>query len=149
MRAYRIGSGNHPVFDATGASLSPGRWNEAHQRVIYCGVSFAIALLERLCYAALGRVPAGDRYIEVTVPDELVETFDETRHPGWDRTGSEVARAFGSRWWRERRSLALMVPSAVTKIDRNLVINADHPAFGRVAAGPEETVAWDRRLFLR
>lgn len=149
MRAYRIGSGQHPIFDGTGASLVPGRWNGAHQRVIYCGASFAIALLERLCYAALGRVPTGDRYVEVDVPDALIEVFDETCVPGWDTPGSPAARAFGSAWWRERRSAALLVPSAVTKIDRNLVINADHPDCARIVAGPETPVSWDRRLFLR
>jgi RES domain-containing protein len=149
MKAYRIGSGRHPIFDGTGASLSPGRWNEARQRVIYCGASFAITLLERLCYAALGRVPSGDRYIEVVVPDELVETFDEAQNPGWQSSGSEVARQFGSYWWREQRSVALLVPSAVTGIDRNLVLNADHPDFKEIIAGPEQPVVWDQRLFVR
>lgn len=149
MRAYRIGSGAHPVFDGTGASLYPGRWNAPRQRVVYCGASFAIAMLERLCYAALGRLPAGDRYVEVDVPDDSVEVFDEALHPGWDVPGSAVARGFASAWWRERRSAALLVPSAVTKIDRNLVLNQDHPDFARLRVGPEKPVPWDRRLFLR
>jgi RES domain-containing protein len=150
MRAYRIGSGGHPVFDGTGASLYGGRWNDPRQRVVYCSASFAIAMLERLCYAALGRLPDGDRYVEVDVPDDSIEIFDETAHPGWDASGSTaVARIFGSRWWQERRSVALLVPSVVTKIDRNLVLNQDHPDFGRLGTGPERPVHWDRRLFLR
>ena len=71
MRAYRIGSGAHPVFDGTGAALFGGRWNALNQRVIYGGGSFAIAMLERLCYTALGRVPAGDRFIEIDIPDSM------------------------------------------------------------------------------
>jgi RES domain-containing protein len=78
-----------------------------------------------------------------------VETFHETEHDGWRSSGSEVARQFGSLWWREQRSVALLVPSAVTGIDRNLVLNADHPQFGRVAPSPEQPVVWDRRLFVR
>lgn len=149
MKAYRIGSGLHPIFDGTGASLYPGRWNEAHQRVIYCGASFAIAMLERLCYTALGRLPAGDRYVEVDIPDDLIETPDVERVSGWDAPGSEAARAYGAEWWRARRSAALLVPSVVTKIDRNVVINEIHPEFRRVTAGPERPVEWDRRLFIR
>ena len=45
--------------------------------------------------------------------------------------------------------MALLVPSVVTKIDRNLVLNQDHPGFGQIDVGPEQAVAWDRRLFLR
>jgi RES domain-containing protein len=149
MKAYRIGSGRHPVFDGAGASLHPGRWNEANQRVIYCGASFAIAMLERLCYAALGRVPRNDRFIEADVPNGLIEVFDDAMHEGWDEPDSSLARQFGGRWHRERRSVALLVPSAVTKIDRNLVINQDHPNFARISTGEELPVWWDRRLFAR
>jgi RES domain-containing protein len=85
----------------------------------------------------------------VTVPDELVEVFDEAENPGWQSPASEAARQFGSRWWGERRSVALLVPSAVTGIDRNLVLNADHPEFGQIIAGLEQPVVWDRRLFIR
>ena len=149
MRAFRIGSSRHPVFDGTGAALYPGRWNEAGQAVIYCGGSFAIAMLERLCYTALGRVPTGDRFVEADVPDSAVEAFDPDAHPGWDEPDSLAARRFGSDWWRQRRSAALLVPSAVTKIDFNLVINPEHPEFAQVAVGDERPVQWDRRLFVR
>jgi RES domain-containing protein len=144
MRAYRIGSGTHPIFDGAGASLYPGRWNARRQRVIYCGGSFAIAMLERLCYSALGRIPSRDRYVEVELPDALTEVFNEAAHPEWEAPDQAVARAFGSRWWQERRSVALLVPSAVTKIDRNLVLNQDHPEFGRVDAGSERPVDWSQ-----
>lgn len=149
MKAYRIASGLHPVFDGGGAALYPGRWNELGQRVIYCGACFAIAMLERLCYTALGRLPKSDRFVELDTPEGLIETFDPRLNSGWDEPGSSVSRQFGSRWWRERRSLALLVPSAVTKIDRNLVINQDHPDFARIAVADEQPVRWDRRLLLR
>lgn len=149
MKAYRIGSGAHPVFDGTGAALFGGRWNPVNHRVIYAGDSFAIAMLERLCYTGLGRVPAGDRFIEIDIPDSMIEVLDERSHPGWDEPGSEVAVALGSAWWREGKSAVLSVPSALTRIDRNLVINQDHPDLRRIAAGAEQPVHWDPRLFRR
>jgi RES domain-containing protein len=149
LKAYRIGTALHPIFSGDGAALYPGRWNEAGQPAIYCGASFAIALLERLCYTALGRVPAGDRYVEATVPDDAVEVFEPARHPGWREPDSAVARSYGAIWIRERRSAALLVPSAVTGIDLNLVINPLHPDLGRIAVGPETPVTWDKRLFSR
>jgi RES domain-containing protein len=149
MKAYRIGSGAYPVFDGSGAAVNGGRWNAPNQRVVYAGASFAIAMLERLCYAALGRVPAGDRFVEIEIPDSMVEAFDERSLPGWDTAGSEVAARFGSAWWRERRSVVLSVPSVVTRIDRNLVINEEHPDLHRIVVGPEQALHWDPRLFRR
>lgn len=148
MKVWRIAGTRHPVFDGTGAALYPGRWNGRGQGVIYCGSSFAIALLERLCYTALGRAPRGDRYVEVDLPSDAVETFDAAAHPGWERPNSDVALAFGRAWLLERRSLALRVPSAVTRIDWNVVINADHPDMGVLAVSDERPFDWDVRLFV-
>jgi RES domain-containing protein len=58
-----------------------------------------------------------------------------------------VARAFGRRWYGDGRSAVLFVPSAVARMERNLVINALHPDFGRIRPGLEVPVWWDARLF--
>src|SRR6185312_16289924 len=134
---FRIAGGGHPVFEGMGARIHGGRWNSSGRAVIYCGGSFAIAMLERLVYAGIGRTPTNDRYVEITVPADLVEELDPAALPGWDETASSAARAFGDRWYDENRSAALAVPSAVTKIDRNVVLNQRHPAFGRIGCSDE------------
>jgi RES domain-containing protein len=37
----------------------------------------------------------------------------------------------------------------VTKLDRNVVLNQRHPAFGRIVCSDERPVVWDGRLFAR
>jgi RES domain-containing protein len=139
-----------PVFDGTGAELVGGRWNSAGRKVIYAGASFAIALLERLVQTGLGRIPAASRFVEIAIPEGLaVEEVDPGALAGWDDPDAEAARRFGDRWLTEGRTAILSVPSAVTRIDRNLVLNPAHPDFARVTAGHEREVAWDRRLFAR
>ena len=148
MIAFRIGGGLHPVYDGTGAELNGGRWNSPGRRVIYAGQSFAIALLERLVQTGIGRVPANDRFVSITIPDALaIETVDPAALPGWNDASLVASRAHGDRWYDERRSAALLVPSAVTTIDRNVVINAAHPDFGQIMAWREQPVRWDARLF--
>jgi RES domain-containing protein len=149
LKAFRVGSGRHAVFQGEGPRLHGGRWNSAGRAVVYCGASFAIALLERLVYAAIGSVPENDRWVMAEIPDRLVELLDEATLPGWDAPGSSVARSYGDRWLAEGRSVALVVPSAVTRIDRNVVINPSYPEFGAVVVGEERPVPWDRRLFAR
>jgi RES domain-containing protein len=149
LRAFRVGSGRHAVFQGEGAHLHGGRWNSAGRAVVYCGASFAITLLERLVHAAIGTVPRNDRWVAAEVPDKLAEFLDEAMLPGWNAPGSTVARDYGDRWLDRARSVALVVPSAVTRIDRNIVLNPSHPDFAAVVIGGERPVPWDRRLFAR
>ena len=149
MIAFRIAASRHPVWSSEGARRFGARWNSPGRPVIYAGAGFAIALLERLVYTAIGRLRAGDRFVRIDVPDALVESLDETALPGWEAPDSRTARVFGDRWLEEARSPALLVPSVVTRIDRNLVVNPAHPDAARVAVGDEQRVAWDPRLLAR
>lgn len=149
LKAYRIGAGEHPVFQGEGARRNGARWNSPGRPVIYCGHSFAIAMLERLVYSAIGTVPTSDRYVVALVPEDLIEALDESTIPGWRQAGSRSARDAGDRWLARGSSAALSVPSAVTGIDRNLLLNPAHPQFGQITVGEELPVAWDRRLFGR
>ncbi|HFD16618.1 MAG TPA: hypothetical protein ENJ38_09980 [Rhodospirillales bacterium] len=47
----------------------------------------------------------------------------------------------------KRRPLVLRVPSAVTRLDNNLVINPEHPAFPGLAPSDPQEVVRDPRLF--
>ena len=40
--------------------------------------------------------------------------------------------SFGHGWYAARRSAVLLVPSAVARVERNIVINAEHPEFPRI-----------------
>jgi len=147
MKAWRIAHRAFPIMDGEGAAARPGRWNGPGQPAIYCGGSFAIAMLERLCYARLGRLPKTDVYVEVTIPDWPIEQFDPAADDGWDRPRSAVAKRFGIDWIADAGSVTLLVPSVVTGIDWNVIINPNHSDFARVTWSPPRPVIWDRRLF--
>jgi RES domain-containing protein len=149
LKAWRIAHRAFPIMDGAGAASFPGRWNAAGQPAIYCGGSFAITMLERLCYAALGRTPTTDVYVEIDIPDHVVERFDPRAHRGWHRPQSTVAKAFGRNWLAQRRSAALIVPSAVTRLDFNVVLNPEHPDFSMISWTRTRPVDWDMRLFAR
>lgn len=106
-------------------------------------------MLECLCYSGLGRIPISDVYIEIEIPERLIERFDPEASPGWDEAASPVAKAFGVRWFAEMRSAALLVPSAVTRLDWTVVINQNHPDFAELSWTEPRHLAWDRRLFAR
>lgn len=149
LTAYRIGdpAGTYPIFDGTGASLFPGRWNEAGQPVIYACEHYATAMLEKLAHGR-GLLPANQHYITITIPNGVsYEVVGRDHLPGWDTPEPSTARAFGAAWLQERRSLILLVPSYVARVERNLLLNPAHPEFRHVTASLHEPVWWDARLF--
>ena len=150
MRIYRIADQRHPIWDATGAALLGGRWNSPGRPAIYGSLSSACAMLEILAHAGIGRIPGAQEIVIAKVPDEdaLVERHDRESLPeGWDAEDSGVARQLGDDWLASRRSLVLMVPSVVARLEFNAVVNPAHPDFPRMRVSAPEAVVWDRRLF--
>jgi RES domain-containing protein len=71
-----------------------------------------------------------------------------TEVPDWNGFDNRRTRALGDRWYADRRSLILLVPSVVTAgVERNVLINQDHPGFRYVRATAAVPVKWDSRLF--
>ncbi|MBN8443166.1 MAG: RES domain-containing protein [Thauera sp.] len=150
MRIYRIADKRHPLWDGTGAALLGGRWNSPGRPAIYGSLSYACAMLEILAHAGIGRIPANHQFVMADVPadEALVERREPATLPdGWDSEDSSVARFFGDEWLRSRRSLVLVVPSVVARLEFNAIVNPAHPDFQKIETSAPAAVLWDRRLF--
>ncbi len=151
LTSFRIGdpAGIYPIFDATGSTVAPGRWNLPSSPMIYSSEHYSTALLEKLVHGS-GRLPPNQHHIEITIPRGISYEVVSPHHlPGWDAMPADESKAFGEKWCRERRSAVLLVPSVVARFDRNVLINPAHPDFPAIEAGLHEPVYWDRRLFGR
>lgn len=149
LTAYRIGEpdGIHPIFDATGSKLYPGRWNTPGSPLIYACEHYSTGMLEKLVRGS-GRMPPNQHFIEITIPNGISYEMVEPAHlPGWDEQSGAASRVFGEAWQQQRRSLILLVPSVVARMERNILLNPDHPEFHQVTHGLHRPVWWDRRLF--
>src|SRR6185437_12533237 len=140
MRLWRIGSGPHPVWSGEGAQLRGGRWNQRGSAAIYTAESFALAVLEVLVHASIGRVPATARYVTADIPDDApVDRIAAAALPGWERHPPDASPQYGEHWLREGRGLVLLVPSVVTRgLDNNAMLNPLHPDFRRVVVSGEQ-----------
>ena len=150
MRIYRTADKRHPIWDGTGAALLGGRWNSPGRPAIYGSLSSACAMLEILAHSGIGRIPGTQQIVIAEVPDEdaLIERHEPASLPeGWDAEDSGVARQLGDDWLASRRSLVLVVPSVVARLEFNAVVNPAHPEFSRVRVSAPQTVLWDQRLF--
>jgi len=74
-------------------------------------------------------MPRGVRY-EVVTKDSL---------DGWSAANCAASRSFGSRWFEDRRSAILLVPSVVTRLDANIIVNLEHPDARSIEPGPGAT----------
>lgn len=149
LSCFRIGdpSGAYPIFDATGSTIAPGRWNTAGNPSIYTSQHYSTAMLEKLVRGS-GRLPPNQHYIKITVPRGLTyEVFSPPALPDWDRMPATVSKVFGEQWCLEKRSVILIVPSVVAWLDNNILINPAHSEFPNLETGLHQPVFWDHRLF--
>ncbi len=147
MRVYRVADMRHPIFDGTGAMLHGARWNSPGCRVIYAAQTYSGALLELMVHSS-GRVPANQGYIEIRIPPRMkIEVVSPRDVRGWATPSSASALKFGDRWYAERRTPVLIVPSVVTRLETNIILNQQHPDFRLIKASRPKPVLWDARLW--
>ncbi|WP_027143754.1 RES family NAD+ phosphorylase [Mesorhizobium sp. WSM3626] len=149
LSAFRVGDpeGAYPIFDATGSTIAPGRWNTSGSPVIYSSEHYSTAVLEKLVHGS-GRLPPNQHYVGITIPrGTTYEVFSAPALPGWDAMPATVSKEFGERWCLEKRSAILLVPSVVARLDHNVLINPAHREFPSIQASLHQPVYWDRRLF--
>jgi len=149
LKGYRIGDpdGAYPIFDATGSKLFPGRWNTAACPMIYTSEHYSTAMLEKLVHGS-GQLPPNQHFVEITIPNGVpYEILDVARLPDWASAAATSSKDYGDRWQASRRSLLLIVPSVVARVEKNFLINPHHPAFREIETSLHQPVWWDDRLF--
>jgi len=148
LRAYRIADRRRHVFDGAGAAQFGGRWSSPGRRVIYAALSYAGAMLEILAHTGTGSVPKYQVAIEILIPEPVdIEEATAGDVSGWDQPNLIASRKYGDRWFQGGRTAVLVVPSVVSRHDRNVLINQDHPQFPLITASGPQPVIWDERLF--
>ncbi len=136
-------------MDGGGAFRFGGRWNSPGRHVIYAGVGFATAMLEKLVRTRIGRVPMRQQVAEIFLPAHVAtEEIGPAELPGWNDPGYMASLDFGNDWYDSRRSAALIVPSVPAMgYERNLLLNPLHADFGEIRSSRPRPVIWDARLF--
>jgi RES domain-containing protein len=115
--------------------------------MLYTSEHYSTALLEKLVHWN-GVLPAGQHYIRLTIPNGTsYEVFQPAAHPGWDARSESVCKAVGDGWYASGRSAILIVPSMPARLDRNFLINLQHPEARAIAHDLPAPVWWDERLF--
>lgn len=117
--------------------------------MIYTASTLSLALLEIIANSGNRELPADYVYSLVDIQDNLIERIDFRALPTdwYEFPAPPALQTFGNIWVAEQRSMALLVPSAVARIEYNVLLNPAHPSFadGLKTTNPDPLPV-DRRL---
>ena len=145
---YRVAKAGHAgdaktMLSGQGAREWGGRFNSPGRRAVYCASTLSLAALEILVHAPRVSLLPDYRYLEIEVPDAAIECVEVAPGPG-------DTVAFGDARFGVDGVPGFSVPSLVLTLERNVVLNPDHPDFAALVTHREvHPFPVDRRLLLR
>lgn len=146
--AYRIVREGLPPFDGAGAYRGGGRWTNPGRYVIHAAESYALAVLENLVHFNLGKLPPRLIVVQLRIPTVVSrEVLRPERLAAWQAAQpNPVSREFGDRWYDERRSAVLIVPSVLSPYEHNVLIHQSHADSRMIKVGEPAPTTLDERL---
>lgn len=139
------------AFLGIGAAKVGGRFNSiGSPPVVYAACdTLALALVEVMVHMHDRSVPPDFSYVRASIPDsvsrEQLEINDlPLNWSMWPHPDS--TRVIGDQWLAEQSSCLLLVPSAVTNVDYNCLINPRHPDFASIIVESPQLLEFDHRL---
>ncbi len=136
------------AFTGDRSLVTAGRWHSAGTRVIYTAESISLATLEIMVHLDSGLSFPEFVAIPCYFHEVLVEELDVAQLPAhWFAAASPPElRKFGDVWACDGVSAVLKVPSAVTRLEFNYLLNPEHPDFRSIDIGEPRRVTLDSRL---
>ncbi len=149
MHVFRICRKPYAAIDGMGGMYTSGRWHAKGHPVVYAATSAALAALEVLVHVDPLGAPSDLVLLTIEVPPHVsTETIDPASLPRrWAAVPAPRALSrLGTAWLTALRSVALVVPSAIIPIERNVLLNPRHPDAGHLRIVKNEPFTFDTRL---
>lgn len=147
---WRLCAARHGAraFSGEGAERYGGRWSPPGARAVYTAESRSLAVVEVLAHVDDPARLSGMAWVSVsaTVPAALIERPARVPEEWRAWPCKPATQEFGAAWLRDRRSVALRLPSVVIPGEFNYLLNPAHPDFGQVRLGHPEPFSFDPRL---
>ncbi|MDB2685943.1 RES family NAD+ phosphorylase [Mariniblastus sp.] len=153
MFVWRLSKAKYAAtaFTGIGATKVGGRFISINSPpVVYAACdTLALALLEVLVHLHDRICPPDLSYIRAEIPDSVSrEILEIDKLPinwaMWPHPDS--TREMGNDWLTRQSSCLLLIPSAVTRVDFNCLLNPQHPDFASIVIDPPTPLGFDRRL---
>ena len=151
MRAWRLCQERFAsaAFTGEGARRNSGRWHRTGVAVIYTATSLSLAALEVLVHFDHDLIPLGFVAFAVDIPSTIrLQRLTDRQLPANWRTlpAPDETKDLGTKWSKSRKTVGLVVPSALVPQEQNVLLNPTQPDFSRLRIGAPEPFAFDPRL---
>ena len=150
MQLYRISTSEYiEDLSGTGAKLYGGRWNEKGSALLYCSENISLAILEVLVHFDGLTVPENLEILQLELDDDQVKTLPKAKFKKLKKSkDSEYQlKKEGQKWISGGVSLGLRVPSIITSLESNILINPKHENFNMLTIIKKQKMELDERLF--
>ncbi len=148
MEIFRISEEQYSA--SLSASGVAGRWNDDNEYVIYTASSRALGTLEKIIRFKSINPKVTYKVMVIFIPDnpDLISEIKISKLPyNWREIAAYAdLRAIGSKWYSNKQSLILKVPSSIITNEFNYIINTKHPDFSVVKLALIENYFFDDRL---
>lgn len=133
------------------ASGTENRWNDNGAFVIYTSASASLSCLENLVHLQTTVIKKQFSITAYQLPDKTkIQKIELDSLPAdWKSDSSQDAacRLIGRKWYNDKKTLLLCVPSSVIPSEFNYIINTLHPDFQKIKVLQVQPFNFDPRLF--
>ena len=152
MELWRLCRAKHEAtaFSGIGAELAGGRWNHKGYPMVYTSEHLSLAVLEMFVHVSEQTAPGDLISIRASLPDAVpvTELPESALPPNWRAVPAPAElKDIGTAWLKEGRTAVLVVPSAVTTRERNLLLNPKHPDMNFLQPDSGQPFHFDPRMF--
>lgn len=151
MKVYRLARAAFASpLSGKGAALKGARWNPIGVELIYTAQNRSLAMAEVAVHFTLATLPEDYQMITIDIPDEIArqqlseaelpEDWMEFPHPN-------STQKIGLDFVNANAYCVLLIPSAVTQGDFNVLINPNHADFQKITVAQIEKFPFDKRIF--
>ncbi|MDJ6852421.1 RES family NAD+ phosphorylase [Salmonella enterica] len=114
-----------------GAKEAGGRWNSVGIPMVYVSETASLSMLETLVHLHAAQILEYFTLLRIDVPDDQIQSADMDELPdNWaDEDAPPELALYGDAWCFSKDSIALRVPSALSPVEYNYLLNPEFPDF--------------------
>lgn len=150
MTVYRLVRADRTALDGKGAAMFSGRWNSENIPCIYTSSSPSLAQLEVMVNSDDWRLFTVVPHVilRIALPERKIKLLEESDLPAqWNwAVPHSSTQQFGSGLLTDFSLLGFGVPSAVNKLESNIILNPRADSFSTVKIMNQIPFEFDSRL---
>lgn len=135
------------AFDGQGAKISPGRWNNKGNPIVYTAESQSLAMIEILAnYEAIDLIQQNFVTIHAKVPTGYILSLGNLPSNWSVSPAPGSTKSLGDGWLMSGESSVLAVPSVLVPTEYNYLINPNHADFSKILIDEAMDIVFPDRI---